>query len=395
MRLIERYVFRRMLGAFLLSLGGLAGTVWLSQALRELDLITSKGQNFITFFRVSGLIFPGLLLIVTPVAILIASIYTLNQLNADSELVVINASGASQARLLKPAFSLGLIGAIMMGAMSLYLVPQSLQSFRGLLTGINADLITNLIHEGSFMQLSKGLVFHVRDRHPDGTLEGIFIQDERQADQSSVYIANRGVVLRNPLGTFLIMQNGTIQQRSATDNSMSIIEFQSYAFDLSTFGSHGALPTLRAQERDTAYLMAPDPNDTEFQKRPGSFAAELADRLSMPLYAFLFALLPVAALGQAQTTRQGRGLVMLGTILVGTGVRTGGFMLASLTQANVALAPTLYLWPLAFIALALIAVYGSFRFGASNGIAYALTDFGQNVLERLGLRSLTATARRG
>lgn len=395
MKLVERYVFKRMLGAFLLSLCGLAGTVWLSQALRELDLITSKGQNFLTFFRVSSLIFPGLLLIVTPVALLIAAIYTLNQLNADSELVVINASGASQARLLKPALSLGLIGAITMGVMSIYLVPQSLQSFRGLLTGINADLITTLIREGSFMQLSKGLVFHVRDRRPDGTLEGIFIQDERQPDQSSVYIANRGVVLRNPLGTFLIMQNGTIQQRAATDNSMSIIEFQSYAFDLSTFGGHGTLPTYRAAERDTNYLLAPDPNDTEFQKRPGSFSAEFADRLSMPLYAILFALLPVAALGQAQTTRQGRGLVILGTILVATGVRVGGMILAGMAQTSIWLTPGLYILPAAFILLALIAVYGSFRFGASGSLAQALTDFGQNVLERLGLRSLASIDRQG
>lgn len=391
MKLIERYIFKRMFAAFLLSLCGLSGTVWLSQALRELDLITSKGQNFVTFFRVSSLIFPGLLLIVCPVALLIGAIYTFNQLNADSELVVINASGASQTRLLKPALSMGLITAIIVGSMSLYLVPLSLQAFRSLLTGINADLITSFVREGQFMELGNRLVFHVKDRKPDGTLEGIFIQDGRQPDQTSVYIANRGAVLKNPLGTFLIMQNGTIQQKSETNNSMSIIEFESYAFDLSTFGSRNTLPDYTAAERSTAYLLSPSPNDPEYQKRPGTFLSELHDRISAPLYAIFFSILPVAALGQAQTTRQGRSLVVLGTIAIATGVRIGGLILASLAANDARLIPALYALPIGFIILSLIAVYSSFRFSASDSIASFVTEFFQRIANRFRIGPRAST----
>jgi lipopolysaccharide export system permease protein len=375
MKLIGRYIFKRMLAAFLLSLGGLAGTVWLSQALRELDLVTAKGQNFVTFFQVSSLIFPGLLLIVCPVAVLIGVIYTLNQLNADSELVIINASGASQATLLKPALVLGLGVTVIVAVMSLYLVPRSLQSFRSLLTNINTDLISSFIQEGTFMQIGENLVFHVRDRRPDGTLEGIFIQDERQADQSSVYIANRGIILKNPLGSFLVMQNGTIQQRSIAKESMSIIEFQSYAFDMSTFGAANSQPTFKPGERTTSYLLAPDANDPEFQKRPGTFVAELHDRISSPLYTLLFALLPVAALGQAQTTRQGRGLVMLGTVLVATTIRVAGLILAGLAAADIWIVPILYVLPIGSIAITLGVILGGVRFSGSDGFAAVMIEF--------------------
>src|SRR5258708_7375448 len=40
MRLIESYIFPRMLRAFVLTLVVLAATVWLSQALREFDLVS-------------------------------------------------------------------------------------------------------------------------------------------------------------------------------------------------------------------------------------------------------------------------------------------------------------------------------------------------------------------
>lgn len=382
MKLIGWYVFKRMLGACLLSLGGLAGTVWLSQALRELNLITSKGQSILTFLHVSGLIFPGLLLIVCPVAVLIGVIYTLNQLNADSELVIINASGASPAMILRPALLLGVLGTLVVGGMSLYLVPRSLQSFRDLITNVNADLISSFVQEGAFVPIGDQLVFHIRDRKPDGTMEGIFIRDEREPGQSNVYIAEKGQVLKNPLGTFLVMQNGTIQQRASDKDSMSVIQFESYAFDLSTFTSAATLPSLKAAERDTAYLLSPDPNDPEFQKRPDSFPAELHDRLSSPLYTLLFAILPVLALGQAQTTRRGRGVVMLGTVLVATGLRVGGLMLAGLAASHPVTIPALYALPIAGIMISIFAIMRGFKFSSSEGIGSLVVDTLQRLLPR-------------
>lgn len=382
MNLIGRYIFGRALAAFLLSLGGLSGTVWLSQALRQLDLLTSKGQSLMTFIQVSGLIFPGLLMIVCQVAVLIGVIYTLNQLNADSELVIINASGASPTILLKPVLALGLIATVVVATMSLYLVPKSLQSFRSLVADVNTDLISSFVQEGTFMPIGDNLVFHIRNRKADGTLEGIFIQDERDPEQSNVYIANRGIVLKNPLGTFLVMQNGTIQQRAVAKGSMSIIQFESYAFDLSNFGAAGNLPTLKPAERDTAYLLSPDPNDPEFQKRPGSFPAELHDRLSSPLYTLLFALLPVMALGQAQTTRQGRGVVILATVLVATGLRVAGLILAGLAATETWLVPMLYILPIGCMAIAVFSVMRGTRMSGSDGIAAECVYWFQRLLPR-------------
>ncbi|HWJ71683.1 MAG TPA: LPS export ABC transporter permease LptF [Kaistia sp.] len=382
MTLIGRYIFKRMLAAFLLSLGGLSGTVWLSQALRELNLITTQGQSFVTFVQVSGLIFPGLLLIVCPVAVLVGVIYTLNQLNADSELVIVNASGASPVTLLKPALALGGLAMIVVGVMSLYLVPRSLQAAREMITNINTDFVSTFIQEGAFVPIGDDLVFHIRDRKPDGTLEGIFIQDERDKTQSTVYVAGQGIILKNPLGTFLVMQNGTIQQRSIEKDSMSIIQFESYAFDMSTFGGAGSLPAYNASERSTSYLVNPDTNDPEFQKRPGSFSAELNDRISSPLYTLLFAMLPVMALGQAQTTRQGRGVLILATVLVSIAIRVAGLILAGLAATDTYLIPLLYVLPLGGIALSLAATLKGFRFAASEGVGTMAIELIQRLLPR-------------
>ena len=113
-------------------------------------------------------------------------------------------------------------------------------------------------------------------------------------------------MLDNPLGVFMVMNNGTIQKTSKKDQSNSIIEFTSYAYDLSSFAAQSSAPPFRPQERPTAYLIHPNPNDRLYQQFPGKFRSELHYRLTAPFNAILFAILPLVFLGQAETTRQQR-----------------------------------------------------------------------------------------
>src|SRR6201999_3887027 len=112
------------------------------------------------------------------------------------------------------------------------------------------------------------------------------------------YLAKRGVVIDNPIGTFLARNDGTIQRRSTKDNSISIIEFPSYAFDLSTPAAKAPVPSYKPNEQPTSYLLNPDPRDRMFQQFPGKFRAELHYRITARLNAILFGLLPLVFLGQ-------------------------------------------------------------------------------------------------
>ena len=300
MRLIERYIFNKIASATTLTFVALGTMVWLSQALRQFDLVTANGQSVLTFLYVSALIVPALVGIILPVALFIAVIYAFTNLNSGSELVIINASGATQLTVLRPVLLVGLIVAALVGSMSLYFAPLTLRAWQVLITNVRSDVLTTVMRPGEFMQPATGLTIHLRSRDPDGTLRGIFVSDDRDPNQTTTYLAERGAVLDNPVGVFLIMSNGTIQQRNKIDQSISMIEFTSYAFDLSSFASGGTTPQLRPAERDTTYLFHPDPDDHYFRQFPGKYRAELHNRFSSPLYALLFAVLPLVFLGQAE-----------------------------------------------------------------------------------------------
>jgi lipopolysaccharide export system permease protein len=305
---------------------------------------------------VSALLIPALVTVVLPVSLLISVIYTFTSMNTDSELVVINASGAPLSALLKPVLAIGIITMLLVGALSLYFAPLSLRTWQVLVTSVRSDILNAVLRPGGFVTLTPKLTFHIRDRNPDGSFRGIFVSDDREANTTLTYIAERGAVLDNPLGVFLIMSNGTIQQRNTIDSSISMIEFSSYAFDLSSFTSSGAIPDLRPAERDTGYLINPDPEDRVFRQFPQKFRAELHDRLSSPLYALLFAVLPLAFLGQAESARQSRTASIATCVVATIAARTAGVFLSGLAETSTLAVFLMYAVPTALTVASVMVV---------------------------------------
>src|SRR6195952_4594165 len=92
---IDKYIFRTTLASFALVLVSLTGVIWITQALRGIDLMTSQGQTIITFLGITSLVIPALVLIIAPIALMIAISHTLIKLATDSEIIVMNAAGFS------------------------------------------------------------------------------------------------------------------------------------------------------------------------------------------------------------------------------------------------------------------------------------------------------------
>ena len=61
-----------------------------------------------------------------------------------------------------------------------------------LTTKIHADFIANFARAGAFSELEAGFVFHYRERTPDGSLHGVFMQDRRDPAHITTYIAEAG-----------------------------------------------------------------------------------------------------------------------------------------------------------------------------------------------------------
>jgi len=121
---IDRYIFSTVFGAFLLILFNLTAVIWITQILRQVDLITSQGQTILTFLRITSLLIPILMLVIAPIASVIAICYAMIKLNGDSELVVMNASGISPRRIFLPVLLASALVAIFVAYISADLAPR-------------------------------------------------------------------------------------------------------------------------------------------------------------------------------------------------------------------------------------------------------------------------------
>src|SRR5918993_3593469 len=193
MNLLERYILRIAFSAFAGVLLALTAVIWITQALKELDLLTSKGQTILMFLTVTGLSLPTLVTVISPVALFIATIYTLNRLNGDSELIVMSASGMAPGRILRPFLGLGGAVCALVAVLTVYVMPASFQELRDMITRIRADFVANIVKEGQFTSLDNGITFHYRERSGQALL-GIFMQDKREQGRTVVYLAERGQV---------------------------------------------------------------------------------------------------------------------------------------------------------------------------------------------------------
>lgn len=326
MGLIGRYVVRTTMGAFLMVLMSLTGVVWVTQALREIDLVTTQGQTVLAFVGITFLVIPNLIVIVAPLAFVVAIGFTLNKLNTDSEIVVMNASGMSPWRIFLPFFTVAAIVSVAVTLLNAYIAPKSLRELRTQLTKIRADLVANVIHPGRFTSLDgERLTFHVRERRANGQLGGIFIDDRRNPQERGTFLAEHGRVVENESGTFLVLEHGSVQRLEAKERDPAIVLFDRYAFDLTVLTGSGELPTFGVKERYLWELIWPDYNDPYIKANPTRVWPELNERLSGPIYPLVFAVIAFAILGAPRTSRQSRGISIGFAIAAVSAVRLVGF----------------------------------------------------------------------
>jgi lipopolysaccharide export system permease protein len=352
MRSISRYIFRTTFAAFLVVLISLTAVIWVTQALHDVDIMTSQGQSVLVFVGITGLIIPLLVLVIAPIALLIAVVHTLNKLSTDSEIIVMNAAGMSPWVLFRAFMNVAIVVAIMVTAISAYFAPQGLRMLRDWLTEVRANVVSTILQPGRFTSLESGVTIRIRERHPNGQLIGIFLDDRRNPKERLSVLSETGELVDNSNGTFLVLQTGVIQRREPSKQEPTMVVFDRYAYYLSQFSGGPQAVKYSIRERYLWQLLFPDPKDEFYREQPGQFRAELNDRLMAPLYPLAFAVIAFAYLGAPRTTRQSRTMSLIGAV-TGVGlVRLIGFA-ATVFGANTP-------W---MLALPYIAVIGSFVFG--------------------------------
>ncbi len=324
---IGRYIFRITMAAFLITLISLTVVIWFTQAMRDFDLITSERQTLFVFIGITGMIVPLLVMIIAPIALMLAAAHVLARLGQDSELIVMNAAGLSPWRLLLPLLAAAALVSLLCAVIAAYVSPRALRELRDWSSQVRADILANIVQPGRFTSVSGNLTFHIADRRPNGLLVGIFVDDRSDPNEHSTYLAEQGEIVKKNNRSFLVLEHGSIQRLEAGQTDPRIVTFDRYAFDLSKFiGAGPQNPVYTVREKYIWELIWPQPGDPLYATQSDQYRSEMYDRLATPLYPLALAILTYMFLGPPQTTRQNRTLAMIGLIGAATVLRLTGFL---------------------------------------------------------------------
>ncbi|PYT39611.1 MAG: LPS export ABC transporter permease LptF, partial [Acidobacteria bacterium] len=328
MRILDRYIVREVFRHAFLGLIVFTFVFFVPQLVRLMELFVRHSGSGVQVLTLFVCIFPAVFVFTVPMATLIGVLLGLGRMSADSEIIALTALGIGRRRILLPVGVLALTGAVVTLAMTTWLGPLALRTFRSLQADLVTSQISFALQPRVFDERFPRMVLYVNDVTAAGTQwHGVFLAQTGGEGGSQLTLAEKAIVIAEPKqGKLeLHLQGGTTHEFSREDaDHYSVTAFGQSDWPIEFSGLAAAPPRqLNNPERSVSELW----NDNG----PGWREArvELHRRFAFPIACFAFALIAVP-LG-AQPRRGGRAAgALLAVILIAS------YYLLTVTGANLA-----------------------------------------------------------
>ncbi|MGR3290814.1 MAG: LPS export ABC transporter permease LptF [Paracoccaceae bacterium] len=313
----DRYLLSQLLVLFGFFALVLVMVYWLNRAVVLFDQLIANGHSAMVFLEFSALTLPNVIRLVLPIAAFAASMFCANRLASDSELVVVQSTGYSPYRLVRPVFIFGILVALMLSVLTHILVPTSLTQLEKRRAEISSNSTARLLQEGTFMHPAKGITFYIKEISVGGVMSSIFLADSRDPDNQTTYSATQAMLVRSDTGPKLIMLDGMAQNLRHADNRLSTTRFSEFVFDIGSLLAESGLGKLGPNQLPTSVLLWPTEFDIE---SAGSTRAKMLqtghERISQSLLCIVVSVLGFAALLVGGYSRFGLWRQMLGALVL-------------------------------------------------------------------------------
>jgi lipopolysaccharide export system permease protein len=334
MRLIERYLFRQLIGPALLASLALSVVALLSQTLGAFDIIVNQGQTALVLLKITLLTLPQVMVLILPIALFVGALVAFNRLHTEQEIVVCFASGMNRWRVMSPAMKLAGIMTLVTLAINLWFAPMSERALRAEMFRVRTDLAASLVKVGQFTQPAEGLTVYAQDSDQNGGLRNLFVLEEKPGGGDTTFLAARGKVAKQNGAPVLVMRDGSSQEFNA-HGVLNYLKFDEYTFPLSSFLSTDELIHYKIPDRYLHELVFPDMTQTWERGNQVKMWAEANERLASPLYNIAFMAMAMAAVIGGSFSRLGysrRIIAVCGAALV---IRVMGFAALAASDESV------------------------------------------------------------
>ncbi len=296
MKIVDRYVFRELAGPFLLGLFVFTFILLSNVIIRLLDLLIGKGVSLGTIGRFLMLSLPHLLVLTIPMSALLAVLMAFGRLSGDSEIIAMQATGISIARLMVSVMIFASLTYAATQAIFLEALPKTNLALKQLRFDMIRTRASVGIKPRVFNSDFHDLVIYVEKAPPRSNyMEGVFIS--HQADgELEVIVAKSAekIPVAGDNRVILRLHDGSSHTVPREDQrKYSFNEFEEYniSLDMDVFEANTVSKGDREMTIRELLARAQERREQGRNWRPQY--VELHKKFSIPFACFVFALLGV------------------------------------------------------------------------------------------------------
>ena len=348
----DRYVLSLMLAVFAFFTFVLVAVYWVNQAVRLFEQLIADGQTAAVFLEFSLLTLPNVTRLVLPVAAFVAALYATNRLAGESELVVMQATGFSPARLARPVAYFGLVVALLMSALMHWLVPVSRAELAERSDAIERNVVAGLLVEGAFVNPVPGITLYAREITELGELRQTLLSDLRDAPDRTDYFSERAFIVAEDGGAALVLVEG-IAMVARADGTLEVTRFDDLTFDVAPPAEGSAGQRIEMREMPTLRLVAATPGDLAATGATrAQFLREGNERFGQALTAGLLPVMAFAILLLGGFSRMGLVPQIVAAVIVTILLQVIANAASDVAARSAAAWPVIYLAPVLAAAVA-------------------------------------------
>jgi lipopolysaccharide export LptBFGC system permease protein LptF len=273
------YFIQEFLKNYLSILLAFGLIIWITQAVRLLDLIGEEGNSVKTYLLYILSIMPKYFSRISLIIFFISFVVTISKFEDHNELRALWFSGLEKKKFINYLIRSSIILVVILVIVRCFIIPYFSNYSRYLLLNTGIGGIGPLLKQNNFNNPLKKITIYVGKKNQINELEDIILFEDN-ADIKKTIIAKSGAVINENDKNLLVLVEGSIQEERK-DKKISILDFDKTTLDLSQYNKKTS-DYYKFNEMFFFELLKRLNNKDELQAT--NIIGELNDRIVMPLF---------------------------------------------------------------------------------------------------------------
>jgi lipopolysaccharide export system permease protein len=273
------YFIKEFLKNYLSKLLAFGLIIWITQAVRLLDLISEDGNSISTYFLYILSTLPKIISRISIIIFFISLLVTISRFENHNELRAIWTSGLDKKKFINNLVKYSILLTFLIILIRLFIVPYFSNYSRYLLLNSDVGTIAPLIKQNNFNNPLKELTVYVGKKNQINEIEEIILFENNE-EKTKTIIAKSGIIINENNKNLLVLVDGNVQEKNK-NGKISIMDFDKITLDLKQYNKR-TNDYFKFNEMFSFELIEKLIGDSEIRKK--DIISELSFRVLLPLF---------------------------------------------------------------------------------------------------------------